>query len=288
MSRKMYFLLFVPVLIVAFTINVSAQAPPAGASGSSSGSDVLTNADILKMVEAKVGDDIIIGKIKSSPNNYDTSIDAILKLKAAGVSDAVIHAMVDAGPAAKPVVKEVSAKKPPPDPNDPMSPHPIGIYWKPNQGTDKRLMRLEPYTYSQSRCGAGIMKMTCKIIITGDRAALRVTEAAPEFWFYFATGQDAFSASGPSSTDDFVLARLEKKSNERQLAVGQGGVTGIKAGVRPQDKVAVESKQVAPGIYQVRPSKPLEPGEYAFLRAAVTMESASGGKVFDFGVDRPK
>jgi hypothetical protein len=59
-------------------------------------------------VEAKLGDEIIIGKIKSSPGNFDTSIDAILKLKAAGASDAVIHAMVDARPTAKAVVKEAS------------------------------------------------------------------------------------------------------------------------------------------------------------------------------------
>jgi hypothetical protein len=68
----------------------------------------MTNADVVKMVEAKLTDDLIIGKIKSSPSDFDTSIDAILKLKAAGASDAVIHAMVDASPTAKTVVKEAS------------------------------------------------------------------------------------------------------------------------------------------------------------------------------------
>ena len=70
--------------------------------------EALTNSDVLKMVEAKLSDDLIVSKIKSSPGNFDTSIDAILKLKAAGASDAVIHAMVDASPTAKPVVKETS------------------------------------------------------------------------------------------------------------------------------------------------------------------------------------
>src|SRR5258708_38603262 len=68
----------------------------------------MANADVLKMVEAKLGDDLVISKIKTSTCNFDTSIDAILKLKAAGASDAVIHAMVDASPTAKAVVKEAS------------------------------------------------------------------------------------------------------------------------------------------------------------------------------------
>jgi len=274
--------LLIVTLVVAF-LSHAQQAT----SASLAKPEALTNSDVLKMVEAKLADDLIISKIKTSTCNFDTSIDAILKLKAAGASDAVIRAMVDASPTTKAVVKEASAKEPAPDPNNPMSPHPIGIYWKTNQGADKRLVRLEPFTYSQGRCGPGVFKMTCKIVINGERAALRITEAAPEFWFYFATEKEAFSSSGPSSTDDFVLAKLEKKSKERQLFVGQGGgFTGIKMGVRSQDKVAVESKQIAPGIYQARPIRPLEPGEYAFMRAAVTMESASSGKLFDFGVDR--
>lgn len=285
---------FVPILIVVLASAVSAQTPPAATSGSIN-SDVLTNADILKMVEAKLGDDIIIGKIKSSPGNFDTSIDAVLKLKAAGVSDAVIRAIVEASPPAKPAVREASAKEPAPDPNDPMSPHASGIYWKPTQAAEKRMVKLEPYTYSQGKSTgmfgaamtAGLSKMKWKIVIKGDRAALRITEAAPEFWFYFGTGGEAFS-SGPSTPDDFALTRLEKKGKDRELVVGKSGLTGMSAGTRSQDTVALETKQVAPGIYQGRPNRPLEPGEYAFMRAGVTMENLASGKLFDFGVDRAK
>ena len=287
MLRRSLSLFCVPTLVFVLTLAAPAQAPPAATATGNSDSPALTNADVLKMVEAKLDDDIIIGKIKSSPENFDTSIDAILKLKGAGASDALIHAMVDAAARNKPAVKAATIKETTPDPNDPMSPHASGIYWKANG--DKRLVKLEPFTYSQERCGPGMFKMTCKIRIEGDRATLRITDATPEFWFYFPTGSgEAFSSSGPSSTDDFVLAKVEKKSKERQLAVGQGGMTGIKAGVRSQDRVAVESKQVAPRIYVVKASRPLEPGEYVFMRAAVTMESASSGKVFDFGIERTK
>jgi len=53
------------------------------------------------LAEAKLGDDLIISKIKTSASDFDTSIDAILKLKAAGLSEAIIRAMVEAGAAGR-------------------------------------------------------------------------------------------------------------------------------------------------------------------------------------------
>jgi hypothetical protein len=78
-----------------------AQQPTAAPSTKAA---ALTNADVLKMVETKVSDDLIISKIKSLPSDFDMSIDAVLKLKAAGASDAIIHAMAEASPPTKPVV----------------------------------------------------------------------------------------------------------------------------------------------------------------------------------------
>lgn len=105
-SARIFSVLAVTVLLVSLSCAQQATSRPA--QSSSTRPEALTNADVLKMLDAKLVDDIIIGKFKTSPTNFDTSIDAILKLKAAGASDAVIHAMVDASPTAKPVVKEAS------------------------------------------------------------------------------------------------------------------------------------------------------------------------------------
>jgi hypothetical protein len=66
----------------------------------------LTNSDVLKMVEAKLGNEVIVSKIRASTCDFDTSIETILKLKNAGVSDVVIQAMVEAGGATKSQVKD--------------------------------------------------------------------------------------------------------------------------------------------------------------------------------------
>lgn len=60
-------------------------------------SGVLTNADVVKMVKAKIGDGVIISTIKTEPCcNFDVSVNGMIKLKEAGVSDGVIQAMRDA------------------------------------------------------------------------------------------------------------------------------------------------------------------------------------------------
>jgi len=58
-------------------------------------SDVLTNRDVVQMARAKLGDGIILSKIKTSAGNFDTSVNGMFELRKAGVSDAVIQAMLD-------------------------------------------------------------------------------------------------------------------------------------------------------------------------------------------------
>ena len=56
----------------------------------------LTNADIVKMVQAQPSDSVIIAKIKSSSCAFDASPDALINLKRAGVSSDVLQAIVKA------------------------------------------------------------------------------------------------------------------------------------------------------------------------------------------------
>jgi hypothetical protein len=53
----------------------------------------LTIDQIIQMAAAKLADDIIITTIRSSGSKFDLGPDALIKLKTAGVSDAVIRVM---------------------------------------------------------------------------------------------------------------------------------------------------------------------------------------------------
>ena len=57
----------------------------------------LTNKGILDMVKGGLAAEIILAKIQTSPCDFDTSSAALIEMKAAGVPDAVILAVVTAG-----------------------------------------------------------------------------------------------------------------------------------------------------------------------------------------------
>jgi tetratricopeptide (TPR) repeat protein len=70
--------------------------------------EVLTNDAVVTMVKAGLGDDVIVGKVRLTQGQYDLSPNGLLRLKADGVSEAVIKAMTEASaggeaPGPKPV-----------------------------------------------------------------------------------------------------------------------------------------------------------------------------------------
>lgn len=54
----------------------------------------LSNADIMAMKKAGFSDEILIAKIKSSEVHFELSTEEMLKLKASGISEKVIEAML--------------------------------------------------------------------------------------------------------------------------------------------------------------------------------------------------
>ena len=80
----------------------------------------LTNATIVKMVKAKLSDDLIIDEINSSKVNFDVSADAVKSLSDQNVSDQVIQAMKaltaiqPTEPAKESVIKTIAVPVAPP------------------------------------------------------------------------------------------------------------------------------------------------------------------------------
>lgn len=64
----------------------------------------LNNDGVIKLVKAGLSESLIIDTINASPANYDISVNALVSLKSAGVSDKVIAAMVTKAGANPPVV----------------------------------------------------------------------------------------------------------------------------------------------------------------------------------------
>jgi hypothetical protein len=75
-----------------------AAANPAAQGGSEKpvAGRALTNADVLKLKEAGLSDQIIIDKINASPAQFHLDTDDLLQLKQAGLSEEIIGAMIHA------------------------------------------------------------------------------------------------------------------------------------------------------------------------------------------------
>ena len=77
-------------LLTTASLQVPAGTIPAA-------TEVLTNDHVLRMLEAGIGSEIIIAKIKASPTHFDTSPSTIQALKEKGMTDVVVLAMIQSG-----------------------------------------------------------------------------------------------------------------------------------------------------------------------------------------------
>jgi hypothetical protein len=69
----------------------------------------LSNSDVLEMLKAGLGPDVVVAKIKTSPCDFDTSPATLESLKRAGVPNSVVMAMVEA-PVTTPESLQTSAR----------------------------------------------------------------------------------------------------------------------------------------------------------------------------------
>jgi hypothetical protein len=96
--RKLLLRLAAVSLMMASSLALGQQAP-APAAPAQQEKKPLTNADVVKLVQAGLGDDTILLAIQNSNTNFDTSPEALIDLKAKGVSPAVLNAVLKAGTA---------------------------------------------------------------------------------------------------------------------------------------------------------------------------------------------
>lgn len=259
-------------------------------SGAQAQKETLTNTSIIELANLGFGEDVIIEKIQHSSHDFNTSLSGLKRLKEAGVSDAVIKAMVNAQSAAAKEAEETQES----DLTNPLSPQEPGIYyWTTKQGKD-RLVQLEPTVYSQGKTGGwlesqltyGLAKTKVKAVVPRPQARLRVTEARPVFYFYFEQKGPGLSYAhsfidGAVSPNEFVLVKMTEKRDSREVTVAESNILSSAHGASSKHTRDFDFEKVKPGIYKVMITTPLEPGEYCFFYAGATRAE----RLFDFGSD---
>lgn len=284
--------LYLFVALAASTFGVAAHA------------ETLSNADVIELSSIGIGDEAVIAKIQASSNQFKLTTDDMIALKKAGVSGAVIAAMLNASSgSAVSANAQMSSDSP-----DPLVPHPSGIYLLASWGEQPKMQVLDPTTSNQTKTGGflgyamtgGLASMSFKTVIPNAAARVKSAISRPTFYFYFdqanrslsKDGQNAIWQSGSvTSPNEFSLVRFDVKKNSREAKVGKFNIGGAKAGVMDKDRIPFSYETVVPGVFKVVPDSDLPPGEYGFLYSSstgggvgVAGMGATTSKIFDFSV----
>ena len=261
--------------------------------------EVLTNDDVVMLLEAGLGEEAVIAKIETSDGNFQTDTSTLLALRQKNVPSAVIAAMVKRS--AAPV--ELSDSSP-----DPLAPHYPGLYLYDGSTAESRMWKIDPTSSTQTKTGGiwgyaltgGIASASVKAVIPGEKAKIASSSGRPVFYVYF--DNDAGNSSGMFSTgfgaaiqtpNEFSLVKLMEKKGKREARIGSINIGGAKAGVMDKDQIAFDYEQVAPSVFKVTPQSNLAPGQYGFVFAVgggvgpglAGSAGTAGARVFAFGVE---
>ena len=191
MRKQVQMCLALAFLVVASSLALGQQA--AAPAAPTPEKKPLTNADVVKLVQAGLGDDTILLAIQNSATSFDTSPEALIELKAKGVSPAVMNAILKAGVAAHSPAAPAGAA--------PASSNPEGVALMARVveafGGAQRLATLQGTRYKGTRqvklpTGAETTLQVEQLIVYPDRMVL--TSSAGKFEFRTVVSTDvAFS-----------------------------------------------------------------------------------------------
>lgn len=251
--------------------------------GSQAQESILTNKEVIEMLELGFEEDLIITKIETSRTNFNTNISELKKLKERGASSNIISAMM-------------KQEKEAPEDERVQS----GIYFMAHGD----MIKILPSVFSASKTNTlaagltyGIASAKVKSIINNKCSRNVINNELPAFYFFF-TPSDVNSLNGQGGLDwwfktatspnEFVLVKLisNDRKNNRELETGSVNIyAGSKVGIDSKKAIAFSIEQVSNTEFIVSPDSPLEPGEYCFFyQGAIPQGGMNNQSVFDFSI----
>jgi len=243
------------------------------------------------MAESRFAGSTIIKLIGANETNFDLSVPAMMKLKNAGVSQAVIETMISAGANEKVVAPAKIEVAPPRSSRETADlPDEVGVYVRRNG----ELVAVEPEIVNW-RTG-GVIKSTVTLGL--DKQHVNGTVREPHSKLDLSSGVNRTSAlmgiAGSlefyircpegDSASEYQLLHFWQKADRREFRTVTGGVLHASGGAQ-DNSVGFTFEKVAPRTYKVE-LKGLAPGEYGFLApgAVASANVASQGKAYTFRI----
>ncbi len=283
----------------------------------------MTNHDVIQLAKAKLSDSVIISKIRKSKTKFDMSTNGLVALKQAGVSDAVISAMMDAannsangaatpstapsqapaprsnsntsstrptGPASNtsknvaPTETANARNTPTPPAHASAAPQNYGVYIYDAGG-------LRPLGRIETKVQVSKFRSLLKSVVPFVRQKIDINVPGAHSTSRFEATRPTFFAYFPPSRDVSKFKLLQCKitgQNFDQRTVANASI--MFSTEQNQDEVLLDiGPTEIKDLYRLYPREDLTAGEFAFVEGNTGSKSASNIEildVYDFGVDR--
>lgn len=230
----------------------------------------LTNDDVVQMVKGGFDESTTIAAIEAADTNFDTSVQALMALKTAGVSEKTISAMLAAtkkkSEAAKaPAPAAAAAPATPPNPDVPED---VGVYVKLKGSLAEVYAEIVDWKsggVGKSMLSMGMTKGHVNAVVKGPKSKLQVGEPM-EFVIKCTEGV---------TPSEYILLKLDEKGDRREFRAVTGGVYHSSGGA-DKNAVKFDFQKIAPRTYKIALTG-LKKGEYGFLPPGGGSVGAVGG-----------
>ena len=184
-----------------------------------------------------------------------------------------------------------------------------------NDGQSLRMLHAAPIETLESDATRKVsnrrsaLKQTA--VLHGIKAQIRLENEQPKFLFCFENVSASSSLGGSEqlmpvqqvlTPRSYVLVQMRIKDGQRYVVLSSGKRPGMfqkltgnfmftRQGIVPEDIRDIVDQRMSAEVYEVKPSKPLEKGEYAFYygggnsAGAMYGAIAPGAKLYAFGID---
>jgi hypothetical protein len=254
--------------------------------------DTLKNTIIIKLVSAKLGENLIINKIKTSPVNFDISPDGLISLKKAGVSDSILSYMVSMQSKMENSRKENLLNNSIDGENTFQK---SGIYFGDKESI--KFTKLDPTSFSSTIKGIYFPRLISTLI--GNSANYNLTQNTPIYFNFIPSKKDLNSTNNSGSLNqedyfdaimnqmaganvvispnEFQLIKLTVKNKKRSFYRYANMMHQIK---NTPSKFIIDFKyeKVSEYTFKIILPEKIIPGQYCFIYGA------SGQKVYDFEI----
>lgn len=254
---KTRIILFVVLMLIA--LSGYAQTPK---------TEILTNKNVIEIMKAGLGKDIIISKINSSSCKFDVSTTALIDLKKQGVSDDVITTMINKtnsiSTVDRPTASTVQTRK-----SSQTVINQLNYVHYSDKGNALPLEKSLGSSKSK-KLAFGYKGTLLMLEIQGATSPVKLDDAKAKSFII---------NTGSNNTPDLVLYKLKTEKDKRYAVVGKLTTSGPKSG---EDMMPIEFSKLGDGLYAINPGTKLAKGEYFFTSKPNLNLSISSSDVFAF------